>query len=99
MTTNCTYDADGNLLMMEDWNLDTRTLTRTVSGKIVEDRPMTEDEIRLYGPQPLNPPGVLATLLVVNGILDINDAANAVHVTPQALIDEAKGWAAAEETP
>jgi hypothetical protein len=46
-------------------------------------------------PRSLPPAGALATLLVVEGLLDIADAANAVRVSPQSLITEAEGWAAA----
>lgn len=48
-------------------------------------------------PRPLDATGALATLLVVEGVLPITDAANAVGATPQQLIDEAQGWAAAAE--
>lgn len=47
--------------------------------------------------EPLDPAGALATLLVVEGVLPLQDAANAVGQTPEALILEAQAWAAAEE--
>jgi hypothetical protein len=45
-------------------------------------------------PRPLSPEGALAALLVVERVLAIEDAANAVRVTPAALVREAQGWAA-----
>lgn len=48
-------------------------------------------------PAPLDATGALATLLVVEGVLAIDDAANAVGATPDQLIAEAQGWAAAAD--
>lgn len=55
------------------------------------------EELELDDPpqQPLNDSGALATLMVVNGLIDINDAANAVRQAPEALIAEAQAWAVA----
>lgn len=41
---------------------------------------------------PLDATGALATLLVVEGLLAITDAANAIRQPEQALIDEAVAW-------
>lgn len=49
-------------------------------------------------PQPLSPVGALATLLVVNGTLAIDDAANAVGLTPDDLVTEAQAWWVASQT-
>lgn len=59
------------------------------------------EEIEVPDPpqEPLDPAGALATLLVVEGVLPLQDAANAVYQTPEALILEAEAWAAAEENP
>lgn len=67
-----------------------------IDGKLVET-----DEVPVPDPvqRPLEPAGALATLLVVEGLLPLQDAANAVYQTPEALILEAEAWAAAEETP
>lgn len=46
-------------------------------------------------PEPLDAQGALAALLVVQGVLPIEDAANAIGVTPEQLVTEAQGWAAA----
>lgn len=77
------------------YDLSTKTYTREEMGIVVATRPMTVEEWLRYGPQPLDSLGALATLLVVQGVLPIEDAANAVGATPQQLIDEAEGWAAA----
>jgi hypothetical protein len=44
-------------------------------------------------PSPLDPIGALATLLAVTEVVTVQDAANAVGLEPQALIDEAEAWA------
>ena len=46
---------------------------------------------------PLDPPGVLAALLAATGVLTLDDAANAVNQTPEALIAEVQAWAVAKE--
>lgn len=45
---------------------------------------------------PLDSLGALATLLAVVGAVSVEDAANAVNLTPQDLINEAQAWAAAK---
>lgn len=86
---------DGVCLWADCYDLDTKTYLREEMGVVVATRPMTTEEWLREGPQPLGPIGALATLLVVEGVLPIADAANAVGATPQQLIDEAQGWAAA----
>jgi hypothetical protein len=44
---------------------------------------------------PLDPPGVAATLNAVLGIWPLEDAANAVGLTPEDLVAEAEAWAMA----
>jgi hypothetical protein len=46
-------------------------------------------------PAPLDPVGALATLLAVESVLTVEDAANAVGLTPTDLVNEAEAWAAA----
>lgn len=46
---------------------------------------------------PLDGLGALATLLAVESVLTVEDAANAVGLTPQDLVNEAQGWAAASD--
>jgi hypothetical protein len=43
--------------------------------------------------QPLDPNGVAATLNAVLGVWSLTDAANAVQLPEQELIDEATAWA------
>jgi hypothetical protein len=42
---------------------------------------------------PLGPVGALATLLAVTEVVSVEDAANAVGLTPQDLVNEAQAWA------
>jgi len=41
---------------------------------------------------PLDATGALATLLVVVGVIEITDAANAIHGEPSHLEHEAQAW-------
>lgn len=43
-------------------------------------------------PTPLDSVGALATLLVVEGVVDLASAADVVRLPQQALIDEANAW-------
>jgi hypothetical protein len=56
------------------------------------------EEIEIPDPpaQPLNQTGALATLLAVTEVVSVEDAANAVGLTPQDLIVEAQAWVAAQ---
>lgn len=47
--------------------------------------------------QSLDQQGVAATLNAVLGLWTLEDAANAVNLTPQDLIVEAEAWAVAKE--
>ena len=47
----------------------------------------------------LDATGALATLLVVQGVLPLQDAANAVHEEPEHLQAEALAWEAASTPP
>jgi hypothetical protein len=46
---------------------------------------------------PLEPVAVAATLNAVLGVWSLEDAANALNLTPADLIHEAEAWAAAQE--
>jgi len=96
MIRNETF-RDGLCIEADVFDLDARTYTREQFGVVVATRPMTDDEIRQYGPQPLDPTGALATLLAVVGTLTVTDAANAIGLTPDDLVTEAQAWAAAGE--
>jgi hypothetical protein len=84
---------DGICIGAEIVDLDAGTFKREEMGVVVEFRPLTTEELRQYGPQPLNTTGALATLLAVESVLTVQDAANAVGLTPQDLINEAEAWA------
>jgi hypothetical protein len=86
---------DGVCVEADCYDLDTRTYTREEMGVVVVTRPMTDDEVRQFGPQPLDALGSLATLLAVESVLTVEDAANAVGLTPTDLVNEAEAWAAA----
>jgi hypothetical protein len=95
MIRNETFQ-NGICIRAEIINLDAGTYTLEVEGVIVEGpRPLTLEERRQYGPQPLDPTGALATLLAVTGTVTVTDAANAVGLTPDDLIAEAQAWEAA----
>jgi len=47
--------------------------------------------------QPLSQVGALATLLVVTGVLTLEDGANALGLQPEQLVAEAQAWAVAQE--
>jgi hypothetical protein len=88
---------DGTCIHAEVIDLDAGTFTVEDHGEVVSTRALTLDERRAYGPQPLEAVGALATLLAVEGVLGVEDAANAVGLTPEQLVTEAQGWSAAEE--
>lgn len=50
-------------------------------------------------PSPLDAAGVAATLNAVLGVWPLEDAANAVGLTPEDLIAEAEGWEEASSLP
>jgi hypothetical protein len=91
MIRNETFQ-NGICIEAEIIDLDAGTFQHEVDGVIVESRPLTLDEVRQYGPQPLDATGSLATLLAVEQVLTVGDAANAVGLTPQDLINEAEAW-------
>lgn len=54
------------------------------------------DEFESEAPHlPLDAVGALATLLAVESVLTVQDAANAVGLTEQDLVNEALAWGAA----
>jgi hypothetical protein len=66
----------------------TKPNNNIVEEQTIDDPPQT----------PLDPIGALATLLAVTGTLPVQDAANAVKLTPADLVAEAQAWAAASQT-
>lgn len=63
-------------------------------GVVVEGpRPLTDDERAQYAPfPPLDATGALATLLVVEGVLMLDDAAHSVGTIGDHLVHEATAW-------
>jgi hypothetical protein len=95
MMRNETF-ANGVCVHAEIIDLDAGTFTVEDHGQVVEGpRPLTVDERRQYGPQPLDSAGALATLLAVTETVTVTDAANAVGLTPDDLVAEAEAWAVA----
>ena len=60
------------------------------NNNVIEEIQLTD-----WSPEPLNATGALATLLAVTELLTVQDAANAVSLTPSDLVAEAEAWAAA----
>jgi hypothetical protein len=97
MIRNETF-RDGICIEAEIVDLDAGTFQREEMGVVVESRPLTNEERIKYGPQPLDPAGAIATLNAVLGVWPLADAANAVGLTEQDLINEAQAWAVAGES-
>ena len=86
-----------------------RILHFDASTGVSSERPPTEEELALMiataaeaqaeaeRQRPLDSAGALATLLAVNEILPLVDAANAVGLNPEDLIAEAEAWSAAQQ--
>jgi hypothetical protein len=96
MIRNETYE-NGACIYAEIIDLESGTSTLEEHGEIISTRPLTMDEYRQYGPQPLDFNGASAALNVVLGLWPIEDAANIAGVSEDNLITEALGWAAAKE--
>lgn len=95
MIRNETFDLNGVTVAADCYDTVTRIYHREESGIVVESRPMTADEMARYAPGPLDPVGALATLLAVRAVLPVEEAAAAVGLPAQALVDEALAWGVA----
>lgn len=84
---NGLFSIDGMTLNIENGTIENALIT--FDGMAPEGW----EEVEELGP--LDKVGALATLLAVVGILTVEDAANAVQLTPEDLIAEAEAWAAA----
>jgi hypothetical protein len=83
--------ADGTRETFTDNQDGTGLLERfNAAGETVQSETITGLPVPV--PQPLDTTGALATLLVVEGVLTLTDAALAVQQPEQALIDEAEAW-------
>ncbi len=92
MIRNETF-IDGVCVQADIIDLTAATITVEHHGEIVSVRDLTADEQAMYGPLPLDPTGALATLLAVTETLTVEDAANAVGLSPADLVAEAEAWA------
>ena len=90
---------DGVCVHADIIDLTAATITVEHHGQVVSVRDLTPVELAMYGPQPLDPTGVLATLLAVVGTLTVDDAANAVGLTADDLVAEAQAWAMGQADP
>ena len=78
-------------------DIDAGTFTVEEHGEVVSVRPLTDAERVQYAPfPPLDPAGALATLLVVEGVLPLDDAAHSVGTTGDHLVHEAISWSIAD---
>lgn len=84
-------EADGTRETFTDNHDGTATLVRYASdGTVTHTETVTVPVTPLY--PSLDPTGALATLLVVEGVLPLQDAANALHEEPAHLEHEAQAW-------
>lgn len=90
---------DGVCVHADIIDLTAATITVEHHGQIVSVRDLTADELAMYGPQPLNQLGALATLLAVVEAVTVDDAANAVGLTADDLVAEAQAWALGADMP
>ena len=88
---------DGVCVHADIIDLAAATITVEHHGEVVSVRDLTADEQAMYGPQPLNQLGALATLLAVVEAVTVDDAANAVGLTADDLVAEAQAWAMAQD--
>ena len=73
-------------------------MTRTITNYTWDTQGnLLSEEVVPYVHTPLSHNGVFATLNAVLGIWSLQDAANAVGLLPENLVDEAESWAAAME--
>jgi hypothetical protein len=82
-----TYGSGGVL----ESSLDTVTGTLTLYVDGVVSDTLTGLPVEAPFP-PLDATGALATLLVVEGVLPLADAANAIHEEEAHLVHEAEAW-------
>ena len=93
MITTIEYWSDGATLKskLEDNGDGTGTFTTyDEAGSLINTTPMIGLPLASY--EPLDPTGSLATLLVVEGLVSITDAANAIRQEAAHLEHEAMAW-------
>ena len=70
-------------------------MTTTYNTFVDATGAITSQEAFEIPQQPLDSTGAFATLLVVKGVIGIDDASNALRLTPEDLTLEAEAWAVA----
>lgn len=97
MTALTTYRTiDGFRVVNNDGTTTVQNLDKTPVGvELWSDK--DREWIAATTPPPLDAAGALATLLAVVGNVTVEDAANAVGLTPDDLVREAQAWAVAQE--
>ena len=93
MIRNETFQ-NGLCIYAEIIDMEAGTYTVEKHGEVIEGpRPLTSDERVRWAPfPPMEPAGALATLLVVEGVLPIEDVARSVGTVPEHLVHEAEAW-------
>lgn len=88
-----TFDSDGRLVEAFTDNGDGTGTRTTYAADGTVEAIETVSGLPVIPPYPpLDATGALATLLVVEGVLGLQDAANAVHEEPAHLEHEAQAW-------
>lgn len=95
MIVATTYGPTGDVIGHTEADLDAGALSFYEHGALTSTRPMTDAERASIVPAPQPTPLTLPALLVVKGVLDLADAANAACVAPEAIVAEAQAWAVA----
>lgn len=89
-----TFDSDGLLVEAFTDNGDGTGTRTTYNADGTVEAIETVSGLPVIPPfPPLDATGALATLLVVEGVVGLQDAANALHEEPAHLIHEAESWA------
>lgn len=95
MTLNSRTFADGTLVEEVRVDLAANTVSGYEYGVLRWSRDLTAEERAAELPKGLDPLGALATLLAVHEVVPVEEAAAAVGLPAQALVDEALAWGVA----
>lgn len=95
MTLNSRTFDDGVLVEEVRVDLDANSVSGFEHGALVWSRQLTAEERSAELPKGLDPLGALATLLAVHEVVPVTEAAAAVGLTAQDLVDEALAWGVA----
>lgn len=93
---NETWDGHtGQSIFAEVIDLEAGTVTGYEHGVLIWTRDLTAAERAAQLPKGLDPLGALATLLAVREVVPVEEAAAAIGLPAQALVDEALAWGVA----